>query len=251
MEIISLNVVLSRFRSLITTALASHQKCTILPSVLFRGLMRWRPENPGEAKTFTQTCWIKMLSAVSEVWLWFHDSMSKLCSGRRQINQEMWSIFLENHSLCLCRKFFEASHYRDFLRIISVTNKILCFCSLYSKDSGEHGDVTLSERGSVLVFLPGISEIRYMQEALSKLVHKRWASWPERMLHHHRFHHLTEMAEKGKWRETWGDAEMLVLLQVAGLSSPLHCHTGGAEQCVSEVGSWFQEGKNVIFLTLF
>uniref|UniRef100_H3DIZ7 RNA helicase n=1 Tax=Tetraodon nigroviridis TaxID=99883 RepID=H3DIZ7_TETNG len=47
-----------------------------------------------------------------------------------------------------------------------------------SKDSGEHGDVTLSERGSVLVFLPGISEIRYMQEALSKLVHKRLQVYP-------------------------------------------------------------------------
>lgn len=33
--------------------------------------------------------------------------------------------------------------------------------------------VTLSERGSVLVFLPGIREISYMKEALAKLSHKR------------------------------------------------------------------------------
>lgn len=33
-----------------------------------------------------------------------------------------------------------------------------------------------SERGSVLVFLPGLHEICHMQEALAKLVHKRCAS---------------------------------------------------------------------------
>lgn len=61
-----------------------------------------------------------------------------------------------------------------FLGIISVTNKILLFSFLsFPCSSKEHGDMTLSERGSVLVFLPGMSEIRYMQEALSKLVHKR------------------------------------------------------------------------------
>lgn len=49
---------------------------------------------------------------------------------------------------------------------------ILCLCCLFSKSYEEHG-VTLSERGSVLVFLPGLFEIKYMQEALSKLVHKR------------------------------------------------------------------------------
>lgn len=90
-------------------------------------------------------------------------------------------LFVKKHSLYPCSAFFEASCFRDFLGIISVPNRILCFRSLYSKDSKEHGDMTLSERGSVLVFLPGISEIRYMQEALSKLVHKRWASWPEFM----------------------------------------------------------------------
>uniref|UniRef100_H2THD8 ATP-dependent RNA helicase TDRD9 n=1 Tax=Takifugu rubripes TaxID=31033 RepID=H2THD8_TAKRU len=47
-----------------------------------------------------------------------------------------------------------------------------------SKDYKKNGGMTLSERGSVLVFLPGIMEIRYMQEALSKLVHKRLQVYP-------------------------------------------------------------------------
>ncbi|KAF0044375.1 hypothetical protein F2P81_003533 [Scophthalmus maximus] len=42
------------------------------------------------------------------------------------------------------------------------------------KESG----LTSSERGSVLVFLPGIHEISYMQEALAKLVHKRLQVYP-------------------------------------------------------------------------
>ncbi|XP_019940808.2 ATP-dependent RNA helicase TDRD9 isoform X2 [Paralichthys olivaceus] len=42
------------------------------------------------------------------------------------------------------------------------------------KDSG----LTSSERGSVLVFLPGLHEISYMQEALAKLVHKRLQVYP-------------------------------------------------------------------------
>lgn len=45
----------------------------------------------------------------------------------------------------------------------------LCVSSKAEKEGG----MTLSERGSVLVFLPGIHEINYMQEALTKLVHKR------------------------------------------------------------------------------
>uniref|UniRef100_A0A674NJD8 ATP-dependent RNA helicase TDRD9 n=1 Tax=Takifugu rubripes TaxID=31033 RepID=A0A674NJD8_TAKRU len=46
------------------------------------------------------------------------------------------------------------------------------------EDYKKNGGMTLSERGSVLVFLPGIMEIRYMQEALSKLVHKRLQVYP-------------------------------------------------------------------------
>lgn len=45
------------------------------------------------------------------------------------------------------------------------------FC--VSSKAKKEGGMTLSERGSVLVFLPGIYEISYMQEALTKLVHKR------------------------------------------------------------------------------
>ncbi|XP_047466283.1 ATP-dependent RNA helicase TDRD9 isoform X2 [Mugil cephalus] len=40
------------------------------------------------------------------------------------------------------------------------------------------GDMTVSERGSVLVFLPGLHEISYMQEALTRLVHKRLQVYP-------------------------------------------------------------------------
>nr|XP_046268053.1 ATP-dependent RNA helicase TDRD9 isoform X2 [Scatophagus argus] len=40
------------------------------------------------------------------------------------------------------------------------------------------GGMTSSERGSVLVFLPGMYEISYMQEALAKLVHKRLQIYP-------------------------------------------------------------------------
>ncbi|XP_039992620.1 ATP-dependent RNA helicase TDRD9 [Xiphias gladius] len=46
-----------------------------------------------------------------------------------------------------------------------------------SKAEKEVG-MTSSERGSVLVFLPGIHEISYMQEALAKLVHKRLQVYP-------------------------------------------------------------------------
>ncbi|XP_061700234.1 ATP-dependent RNA helicase TDRD9 isoform X2 [Syngnathoides biaculeatus] len=42
-----------------------------------------------------------------------------------------------------------------------------------TSDGEKRGGMNFPERGSVLVFLPGIHEIRYMQEALAKLVHKR------------------------------------------------------------------------------
>uniref|UniRef100_I3KW58 RNA helicase n=1 Tax=Oreochromis niloticus TaxID=8128 RepID=I3KW58_ORENI len=47
-----------------------------------------------------------------------------------------------------------------------------------SSKAEKEGGMTLSERGSVLVFLPGIHEINYMQEALTKLVHKRLQVYP-------------------------------------------------------------------------
>uniref|UniRef100_A0AAR2JLL0 RNA helicase n=1 Tax=Pygocentrus nattereri TaxID=42514 RepID=A0AAR2JLL0_PYGNA len=40
------------------------------------------------------------------------------------------------------------------------------------------GGASLPERGSVLVFLPGLAEIQYMQEALAKLVRKRLQVYP-------------------------------------------------------------------------
>uniref|UniRef100_A0A8C7HLU9 ATP-dependent RNA helicase TDRD9 n=1 Tax=Oncorhynchus kisutch TaxID=8019 RepID=A0A8C7HLU9_ONCKI len=40
------------------------------------------------------------------------------------------------------------------------------------------GHLSLPDRGSVLVFLPGLGEIHYMQEALSKLVRKRLQVYP-------------------------------------------------------------------------
>ncbi|XP_069571059.1 ATP-dependent RNA helicase TDRD9 [Brachyistius frenatus] len=58
---------------------------------------------------------------------------------------------------------------------------IQSFDEMESKDSSKaekEGGATLSERGSVLVFLPGLHEIRYMQEALTKLVHKRLQVYP-------------------------------------------------------------------------
>lgn len=47
-----------------------------------------------------------------------------------------------------------------------------CSCLIRKADVGSRG-LTSPERGSALVFLPGINEIIYMQESLAKLVHKR------------------------------------------------------------------------------
>ncbi|XP_054653548.1 ATP-dependent RNA helicase TDRD9 [Dunckerocampus dactyliophorus] len=47
-----------------------------------------------------------------------------------------------------------------------------------SSNEGAAGVESFSERGSVLVFLPGIYEITYMQQALAKLVHKRLQVYP-------------------------------------------------------------------------
>ncbi|XP_034077841.1 ATP-dependent RNA helicase TDRD9 [Gymnodraco acuticeps] len=47
-----------------------------------------------------------------------------------------------------------------------------------SSTAENKGKMTSSERGSVLVFLPGLGEISYMQEALAKLVHKRLQVYP-------------------------------------------------------------------------
>eukprot|EP00064_Thunnus_orientalis_P020008 superscaffoldBa00005280_g20139 len=58
---------------------------------------------------------------------------------------------------------------------------IQSFDEMEGKDSSKaekEGGRTLAERGSVLVFLPGLHEISYMQEALAKLVHKRLQVYP-------------------------------------------------------------------------
>ncbi|XP_028993907.1 ATP-dependent RNA helicase TDRD9 isoform X2 [Betta splendens] len=55
-------------------------------------------------------------------------------------------------------------------------NLIQSFDEMEVKDSSkakEQGGMNLSEKGSVLVFLPGLHEITYMKEALTKLSHKR------------------------------------------------------------------------------
>ncbi|KAM9341283.1 ATP-dependent RNA helicase TDRD9 [Symphorus nematophorus] len=58
---------------------------------------------------------------------------------------------------------------------------IQSFDEMEGKDSSKaerEGGTTSSERGSVLVFLPGLHEISYMQDALAKLVHKRLQVYP-------------------------------------------------------------------------
>ncbi|XP_028294843.1 ATP-dependent RNA helicase TDRD9 [Gouania willdenowi] len=58
---------------------------------------------------------------------------------------------------------------------------IQSFDEMEGKDTSKTeaaGGVALSQRGSVLVFLPGLHEIHHMQEALTKLVHKRLQVYP-------------------------------------------------------------------------
>nr|XP_023681327.1 ATP-dependent RNA helicase TDRD9 isoform X1 [Paramormyrops kingsleyae] len=60
---------------------------------------------------------------------------------------------------------------------------IQSFDELENKDQSSaeavvSGDVALPNRGSVLVFLPGLAEIQYMQEALANLVRKRLQVYP-------------------------------------------------------------------------
>ncbi|XP_029973303.1 ATP-dependent RNA helicase TDRD9 [Salarias fasciatus] len=60
-------------------------------------------------------------------------------------------------------------------------NLIQSFDEMEGKDTSaaaKDGATASSERGSVLVFLPGLNEIYYMQEALAKLVHKRLQVYP-------------------------------------------------------------------------
>ncbi|XP_003453141.1 ATP-dependent RNA helicase TDRD9 isoform X1 [Oreochromis niloticus] len=74
-----------------------------------------------------------------------------------------------------CDPYISADIYNLAISLIQ------SFDELEGKNSSKaekEGGMTLSERGSVLVFLPGIHEINYMQEALTKLVHKRLQVYP-------------------------------------------------------------------------
>ncbi|XP_035529737.1 ATP-dependent RNA helicase TDRD9 [Morone saxatilis] len=89
------------------------------------------------------------------------------------------------HRLFPCR--VELPHIDDPHITVEMYNLaislIQSFDEMEGKDSRSRiaetgGGRTSSERGSVLVFLPGIHEIRYMQEALAKLFHKRLQVYP-------------------------------------------------------------------------
>ncbi|KAM8915292.1 ATP-dependent RNA helicase TDRD9 [Spinachia spinachia] len=55
---------------------------------------------------------------------------------------------------------------------------IQSFDEMEGSDSNKGKEQTSPEQGSVLVFLPGIQEISYMQEALAQLFHKRLQVYP-------------------------------------------------------------------------
>ncbi|KAM9290099.1 ATP-dependent RNA helicase TDRD9 [Cariama cristata] len=55
---------------------------------------------------------------------------------------------------------------------------IQSFDELEMKSNKEKNMSVVSERGSVLVFLPGLSEIRYMHSCLSNMFNKRWQVYP-------------------------------------------------------------------------
>uniref|UniRef100_A0A4W6FKY9 ATP-dependent RNA helicase TDRD9 n=1 Tax=Lates calcarifer TaxID=8187 RepID=A0A4W6FKY9_LATCA len=61
---------------------------------------------------------------------------------------------------------------------ISVEMYNLAISLIQSFDEMEESGMTSSERGSVLVFLPGLHEISCMQESLAKLVHRRLQVYP-------------------------------------------------------------------------
>lgn len=69
-------------------------------------------------------------------------------------------------------------YFESIFIVLLVPRTFVLYCIVwlcFSRKAENEGGVTLSDRGSVLVFLPGIHEISYMQEALAKLVHKRCA----------------------------------------------------------------------------
>ncbi|XP_061650873.1 ATP-dependent RNA helicase TDRD9 isoform X1 [Phyllopteryx taeniolatus] len=79
-----------------------------------------------------------------------------------------------------CPFNLDSVHFDDPYISVEMYDFAICLIESFDKMEGQNtsdaekeGDMNFLERGSVLVFLPGIHEIRYMQEALAKLVHKR------------------------------------------------------------------------------
>ncbi|XP_042356788.1 ATP-dependent RNA helicase TDRD9 [Plectropomus leopardus] len=88
----------------------------------------------------------------------------------------------------LCKLFpyrVESTHLDDPFISVEMYNLAISLIQSFDEMEGKDSDkakkesiMTSSERGSVLVFLPGLHEINYMQEALAKLVHKRLQVYP-------------------------------------------------------------------------
>jgi len=104
-----------------------------------------------------------------------------------QIEQRKKSLNLEKKSLLELLRLFRIifaqknciylkwNFCATFKNVFTVICKQCMFAQFNaSRCSKQTGSVTHPERGSVLVFLPGLYEIQYMKEALSKLVRKRY-----------------------------------------------------------------------------
>ncbi|KAM9786380.1 ATP-dependent RNA helicase TDRD9 [Syngnathus typhle] len=74
------------------------------------------------------------------------------------------------NSACLDDPYISPEMYHIAICLIENFDKME---SEAASDAEMEGTVHFAERGSVLVFLPGLFEIRHMQEALTTLVHKR------------------------------------------------------------------------------
>ncbi|KAL7380920.1 hypothetical protein ABVT39_025994 [Epinephelus coioides] len=79
----------------------------------------------------------------------------------------------------------ESSHLDDPYISVEMYNLAISLIQSFDEMEGNNsiitkteGGMSSSERGSVLVFLPGLHEINYMQEALAKLFHKRLQVYP-------------------------------------------------------------------------
>ncbi|XP_049595748.1 ATP-dependent RNA helicase TDRD9 [Syngnathus scovelli] len=82
--------------------------------------------------------------------------------------QDLWPTNL--NSACLDEPYISPEMYHVAICLIERFDKME---SEAASDAEMEGTVSFAERGSVLVFLPGLFEIRHMQEALTTLVHKR------------------------------------------------------------------------------